>query len=259
MKSPTHAPVRNTETILFQMAMRKLLTPEYLKDAISERGNWGHDKYLRNTCGRTENYPEYHFGSDTDAGKAKSWWKQFTSTSFWDSGAVGEGFGERLGASLGYGTSSNLCRRITQLQISVQDLHTVSLEGINKVGTGLWDASRGLDWLTAGVWGAVFSAQRAAACLTALFSLSLLMSTVLPHCCSWFMRESTPCSTSGVQDSLWYALGSFQRATEQILTLVTAVTVFNTMTLWTSPCFMLFPLTDCYYNSHWNPGSRNCP
>lgn len=48
-------------------------------------------------------------------------------------GQWGEGFGERLGVSLGYGTSSNSCRRITQLQ----DLQMVSLEGINEVGTGL--------------------------------------------------------------------------------------------------------------------------
>lgn len=61
----------------------------------------------------------------------------------------------------------------------------------------------------------------------------LLMGTVLPHCYSWLVRELTPSSTSGVQYSLWYVLGSFgeQHITEQIVILVITVAVSNTTTL----------------------------
>lgn len=38
-------------------------------------------------------------------------------------GQWGEGFGERLSVLLGYGTSSNLCRRITQLDICAGPSH----------------------------------------------------------------------------------------------------------------------------------------
>ena len=52
------------------------------------------------------NHPEYHSGSRTYIGKAKSWQKQLIPRGCQGSGALGEGFGMRLCALLGCG----LCR-----------------------------------------------------------------------------------------------------------------------------------------------------